>query len=77
MGFLNENDSFGLFINFGRIVVRSVFDYGLFKTSDFLSILVGFFGGWGAEGIYLVTPFCLSWFKKAKLWKRKFFCFLL
>ena len=47
MGFLNENDSFAYFANFEGVV-------GIFKTFDFLSILVGFLEG--PVGTFLATP---------------------
>ena len=44
MGFFNENDSLACF-EILEIVVRSVFDRGLFQDFWFSSSLVGFFKG--------------------------------
>ena len=45
MGFLNENDSFGLLCNLGRIVVRSVLNHGLFNDFRFSLNISGLFQG--------------------------------
>ena len=46
------------------------FTVGFFKTSIFVSLLVGFFRGQGRT--YLAIPYCLSCLKKTKYQKRNF-----
>ena len=54
MGFLNENGSFTCFAILREFSSDLCFTAGFFKTSSFLSLLVGFLGG--KEGYTLQHP---------------------
>ena len=53
IGFFNENDGLAYFAILGDLSSGLSFTVGFFKTSDFLSLLVGFFRGQGRT--YLAT----------------------
>ena len=54
MGFLNGNDSLAYFAVLGALSSDLSFTVGFFKTSSFLSLLVGFLKEQGKT--YLTTP---------------------
>ena len=73
MGFFNENDSLAYSAILERIVVRSVFTVGFFKTLSFLSLLVGFFRGQGRT--YISTPLSLVGLRRPNIRKEIFLAF--